>query len=85
MALKDHPRLLKVFEELQEERNVLVEKLQPYLDQEARLQAEIQPLQAKLRAVQKDRIAIERPALPEIDTQMAAIARAAGAKLVRKE
>lgn len=74
------PGLTKRVKELQAEKDKILVKSGPLRQQREELLKKIQPLEAKLREVDKERISIEKPRLYEIDMELGALARAMGGR-----
>jgi uncharacterized coiled-coil DUF342 family protein len=67
-------------EELTKARASLTAKSDPLRKQREDVRAKLAPLEAQLRDISAKINAVERPALGEIDNELAAIARALGAR-----
>lgn len=80
MALKDYPKLKSAFDELSAEKAKILAKSVPLRKKRDELLAKAQPLIDQADALAAEYKAIERPRLPEIDSELAAIARATGGK-----
>lgn len=70
---------------LDAERDALLAQIAPLHEQRDALIAQIQPLEAQLRKVQQQIKAIEQPRLRDIGNELAAIARALGARSLVNE
>lgn len=75
-----HPQLRALFNDLQKEKAGIQEQTAPLHQRYDELAAQIAPLEAEQRKVAEQFIAIERPRLGEIDTQLSALARAMGGR-----
>lgn len=84
MALKDHPHLNKAYEALQADKKEVLAKSTPLREKRDKLLAKIQPVLDEIKELEREYREIEKP-LYDIDNQIGAIARAAGAKSFGQE
>jgi hypothetical protein len=82
MALKDFPELEAVFNKLTADKEAILKRSAPFRAERDKVMEQMGPLQAKRRELDRKIIEIERPALAEIDTKLAAIARATGGRVL---
>lgn len=80
-----YPDLWMAFQKLQNERSALLEANSPLTKRREELQSKIAPLEAEMRAVNKQIKEQLQPRLFEIDNQISALARAMGGKSVKHE
>jgi chromosome segregation ATPase len=78
--IEKHPQLRALFNDLQEEKAAIQAKSAPLRKRYDELAAQIAPLETEQRAVAEQFIAIERPRLAEIDTQLSGLTRAMGGR-----
>jgi chromosome segregation ATPase len=74
------PTLVPLVKKLEQERNEIQKKSDPLRKQREELIKEIQPLEAKLRKLDEKIKDIERPRLPQINNEIAALAKAMGGR-----
>lgn len=74
------PELRKTFNELQAKKAAIQKKSAPLYEKRQKLLDQVQPLEVKLREINKEIQKIERPHLGELDNQISAIARAMGGR-----
>ena len=79
-GLNDYPDLKVAFDKLMEEKEMIRDVTAPLWEEYAALRAKVDPLRGAMRKISKEIQAIERPRMAEIDTQLAAIARATGGR-----
>jgi uncharacterized coiled-coil DUF342 family protein len=81
---KKYPELAQMRDRLQEEEKVLLAKSSSLRKQREELLSRVQPLENKLREVNKALIAIEQPRLAEIKTQLGRLAVAMGGRAMNQ-
>lgn len=80
MALKDFPEIQAAFNRLMDEKNAILDKTKKMRADRDDVAAKIGSLQDKKKKLAEEIDAIEKPRLVEIDTQLAAMAKATGGK-----
>lgn len=75
-----YPTLTPIVKKLEQERDAIQKKAEPYRNQREELLRQIQPLEVKLRKVDEKIKEIERPRLPEINNELGALAKAMGGR-----
>lgn len=78
------PTLTPIVKKLEQERDIITKKAEPYRHKREELIAQIQPLEAKLRQVDDEIKKIERPRLSEINNELGALAKAMGGRSIHE-
>lgn len=75
-----YPTLAPLVKKLEEEKESILKRSEPYRQKREELVSKIQPLEAELRKVDKEIQKIERPRLPMISNELGALAKAMGGR-----